>query len=79
MSNCDCEENIKKPIRNGPTIAATVVEKPIGDGLLIISIAGITAVILFGLRVVSVGQQGALLMPTSLVHWLYLLAVRSDD
>ena len=43
MSNCDCPENIKKPI---------------GDGLLITTIAATVAGIFFGLRRVGVGQQG---------------------
>ena len=39
MSNCDCQENIKKPIEDGPVVAA---EKPIGDGLFIATVATAT-------------------------------------
>ena len=39
MSNCDCQENIKKPIEDGPIVAA---EKPIGDGLFIATVVTAT-------------------------------------
>ena len=68
MSNCDCQENIKKPIEeDGPTVAATVAEKPVRGGLLI------TVGIFLGLRAVGVGQHDALLTFTSLVWLLSLL------
>ena len=47
MSNCDCQENIKKPIEDAPTVAS---EKPIGHGLLITTVATATVGIFFSLR-----------------------------
>ena len=70
MSDCDCQKNIKKPINDGSTVDATAGKKPIGDGLLIATIAATTAVIFFGLRVVGVRQHNALLTSTSLVYLL---------
>ena len=63
MSNCDCK-NFKKPI---------------GDGLLIITVAATAAEIFFGLRAVGIGQQGALLISTLLVYLISLPVFRSDD
>ena len=71
MSNCDCQEKIKKPIEDGP---ATVAEKPIGDGLLITTIAATAAGMLSGLRVMGAGQHNALLTSMSMV-WLFSLPV----
>ena len=70
MSNCDCQKNIKKPFGDEvsiTTVVATATKEPIGDNLLITTIAATAAVIFFGLRAVGIGQQGALLISTSLV------------
>ena len=64
MSNCDFQKNIKKLI---------------GGELLITTVASTVVVMIFGLRVVGVGQQGVLLMSTFLVHWLSLPVFRYDD
>ena len=64
MSNCDCQKNLKKPI---------------GDGLLITTVAATTTGIFFGLRGVGVGQQGALLTSALLVYLVSLPVFRSDD
>ena len=45
MSNCDCQENIKKP-----TVAT---EKPIGDGLFITAVATATVGIFLSLRAIG--------------------------
>ena len=71
MSNCDCQENIKKPPEHWPTVAS---EKPIGDGLFITTIATVTVGIFFSLRAMGLVQHGALLASTSLV-WLMSLRV----
>ena len=62
MSYCDCQENIKKPIEDGPTVTA---EKPIGDGLFITTVATVTVGIFFSLRVMELVQHYALLASTS--------------
>ena len=71
MSNCECQENIKKPIEDGPT---TVAEKPIWDGLSITTIATATVGIFFSLRAMGVGKHDVFLTSTSLV-WLMSLPV----
>ena len=43
----DCQENIKKPIEDGPAEAA---EKPIGDGLFITTIATMIVGKFFSIR-----------------------------
>ena len=53
------------------------VKKSIGDGLLMATVATTTAVIFFGLRVVGMRQDKALLTSTSLVYLLSLFC--SDD
>ena len=63
MSNCDCKS----------------IKKPIGDGLLITTVASTAAEIFFGLTAVVVGQQGALLTSMLLVYLMSLPAFRSDD
>ena len=63
MSNCDCKS----------------IKKPIGDGLLITTVAATAAEIFFGLTAVVVGQQGALLTSMLLVYLMSLPAFRSDD
>ena len=70
MSNCDCQENID----DEATVAATANKEPIifGDGLLITTVTFTAAVIFFGLRELGIGQQGALLTPTSLVSLMFL-------
>ena len=57
MSNCSCQKNIKKPI---------------GDGLLITTVAATAAGIFFGLRAVGVRQQSALLTSALLVYLMSL-------
>ena len=71
MSNCDCQENIKKPIEHGPTVAA---EKPIGDGLFITTVVTATVGIFFSLRAMGLVKHDTLLASTSLV-WLMSLPV----
>ena len=71
MSNCDCQENIKKPIEDAPTVAS---EKPIGDGLFITTVATATVGIFFSLREMGLVQHDALLSSTSLA-WLISLPV----
>ena len=63
VSNCDCKS----------------IKKPIGDGLLITTVAATAAEIFFGLTAVVVGQQGALLTSMLLVYLMSLPAFRSDD
>ena len=65
MSNCDCHCGCQENIDD----EATVSEKPIGDGLLITTIAAMTVGIFFGLRAVGAAQHDALLTSTSFV-WL---------
>ena len=65
----------KKKIRitiddDGSTVDATTAKKPIGDGLLITNVTAMATGILFGLRTVGVGQQGALLTSTSFVYFV---------
>ena len=63
VSNCDCKS----------------IKKPIGDGLLITTVAATAAEMFFGLTAVVVGQQGALLTSMLLVYLMSLPAFRSDD
>ena len=74
MSNCDCQENIDD---DEATVAATVDKEPIkfGDGLLITTVTSTAAVLFLGLRELGVGQQGALLISTSLVSLVLLTAI----
>ena len=74
MSDCDCQEDIKKLIEDGSTVVATVAEKPNGDGLFITTIAATTVGIFFGLRAMGTVQHDALFTSTSLV-WLLSLPV----
>ena len=69
MSNCDCQENIKKLIEDGPTVAT---EKPIGDGLFITTVTTITVGIFFSLRAMGLVQHDALVASTSLVSLMSL-------
>ena len=39
MSDCDYQKKIKKPIDDGSTVDVTAAKKPIGDGLLITTLA----------------------------------------
>ena len=73
MSDCDYQENIKKSINDGSTIGAAAAKKPIGDGPLIATVTATTAVIFFGLRVVGMRQDKALLTSSSLVYLLSFL------
>ena len=70
----DCQENIKKPIEDGLTVADTVAEKTIEDGLLITATVAKTVGMFFTLRAMGVGQHDALITPTSSV-WLISLPV----
>ena len=72
MSNCDIQENIKKPIEDGPTMATTVAQEPIWDGLSITTVAAATVRTFFSPRAMGGGQDDALLTSTSLV-WLMSL------
>ena len=72
MIDCDCQENIEKPIKHGPAIADTTAEEL--DGLIITTVAAMTAGVFFGLRAMGLGQHNALLTSTSLV-WLFSLPV----
>ena len=67
MSNCDCQEN------EDETTVAT--EKPIGDGLLITTVATATVGIFCSLGAIGLVQNDALLASTSLV-WLMSLPIR---
>ena len=54
MSNC--QKDNKKPIDDdGSTVATTVDEKPIGNVLLITTVAATAAGIFFGLRTIGMG------------------------
>ena len=54
MSNCPKDN--KKPIDgDGSTVATTVDEKPIGNVLLITTVAATAAGIFFGLRTIGMG------------------------
>ena len=70
MSDCDCQKNIKKPIDDGSTIGD--VRKPIGDGLLITTVASTPVGIFYALRAAGVGQHKALFRFTLLVWFLSL-------
>ena len=70
MSNCDCQKNIKKPIKDGSTVDTTAAKKPVGDGPLITTVAATTVAIFYALRAAGVGQPNALLTSTSLVYLL---------
>ena len=72
MSNCDCQGNIEKPIKHGYVIADTTAEEP--DGLIITTVAAMTAGMFFRLRVMGLGQHDTLITSTSLV-WLMSLLV----
>ena len=67
MSDCDCQKNIKKP---EPTIDD--VEKPIGDGLLIIILVCTTVGIFCALMTTDVAQHNALLTSTLLACFMFL-------
>ena len=57
MSDCDCKKNIKKSIDDGSTVDD--VEKPIGDWLLITTVASTTVIIFYALRATDVyGGRG---------------------
>ena len=70
MSKRDRQKNNKKTIDDdGSTVDATAPEKPIRDGLLITTVTAMTTGIFFGLRTAGMGQQVALLTPTSFVYF----------
>ena len=68
----DRQKKQKKPVDDGSIVDAAAAKKPIGDGLIITTVATMTAVILFGLRLVGVRQGNALLTPTSLAWFMSL-------
>ena len=65
MRACDCQKNIKKP-------NAGDVKKPIGDGLLITTVASTTVRIFYALRATDVGQHNTLIRSTSLACFMSL-------
>ena len=65
MRACDCQKNIKKP-------NAGDVKKPIGDGLLITTVASTTVGTFCALKAAGVGQHNALLTSTSLACFMSL-------
>ena len=65
MSNCHCQKNIKKLIHDWSTVDATAAKKPIGDGLLITTVAATIFEVFYALRAAGVGQPNALLTSTS--------------
>ena len=66
MSNCDCHCDCQENIDYDE---ATVTEKP--DGLLITTMAAMTAGIFFGLRTIGAAQHDALLASTT---WAWLMS-----
>ena len=70
MSDCDCQKNIK---RLEPTVDD--VQKPIGDGLLITTVASTTVGIFYALRAAGAGQHNALITSTSLACFMSLHAL----
>ena len=64
MSDCDDQ--------NTDGVDATTVKKPIGDGLMIISLTATTAAIFLGLRLADMRQGNTLLTSTSLVWFMSL-------
>ena len=67
MSDCeDCQN------KNNDGADTTAAKKPIGDGLIITTVATTTAVIFFGLRLVGMRQGNALLTSTSLALFMSL-------
>ena len=73
MSDCDRQKSNKKTIDDGTTVDATAAKKPIGDGLIIITVAATTTVTFFGLRLVGMRQGNALLTSTLLAWFISLL------
>ena len=72
MSDCDCQKNIKTSIDDGSTVDATAARKPIGDGLLITTVASRTVGIFYALRAAGVGQHNALLASMLLAYFMSL-------
>ena len=66
MSNCDCHCDCQENIDYDEV---TVTEKP--DGLLITTMAAMTAGIFFGLRTIGAAQHDALLASTT---WAWLMS-----
>ena len=50
-----------------------IIKGPIGDGLIITTVAAATAGIFFGLRTVDIEQQNALLVSTAFTYVLSLV------
>ena len=59
---CDCQESIDD---DEATVAATVTEKLIGDGLLMTAVATTAAGIFFGLSGMGMVQNNALIISTT--------------
>ena len=72
MGDCDCHKNIKKCIDDGSTVDATAAKKPIGDGLLITTVASTTIGTFCALRAAGVGQGNPLLTSTSMACFMSL-------
>ena len=72
MGDCDCQKNIQKPIDDGSTIDATAAKKPIGNGLLITTVAFTTVGIFYAVRAAGVGQHNALSTSSSLAWFMSL-------
>ena len=72
MSNCHCQKNIKKLIDDGSTVDTTTSKKPMGDELLINTVASTTVGIFFALKAAGVGQHNALLTSMSLAWFMSL-------
>ena len=72
MSNCHCQKNIKKLIDDGSTVDTTTSKKPMGDELLINTVASTIVGIFFALKAAGVGQHNALLTSTSLAWFMSL-------
>ena len=71
MSDCDRQKNNKKQTDDASTVDRWMMH-PIGDGMMITTVAATAAVIFFGLRLVGMGQGNALLTSTSLVWFISL-------
>ena len=72
MSYCDCHCGCQESINDDEsTVAATVTEKPIRDGIIITTMAAMTVGIFLGLRTIGAAQHDALLASTP---WAWLMS-----
>ena len=67
----DCEDCQNK---DNDGVDATAAKKPIVDGLIITTVAAMTAVIFFGLRLVGM-RQGNVLLTSTLSAWFMSLPI----